>query len=516
MFEFWVTHDNFLQLDIGKCPHPAGYHKSFLGAKNPDGTFLSASTAQYPSRLADKYMQCAKSLLHPATQVNPVEWDAALKQAANTPSQALVGFRSAQLKAQHQVDGGGSVSRGDWTSPHPLSKNSLQKVRAEFFKFIFLNKIPHRLLAHLEHNSEEPLLSINEINTLRYILIEEVSDKVRSPSLNSWKSVTIQPGQPFVLQLLFDLQVLTNDHDRQLVPEHLEPGVRTGFKDPVKTSGTWPPKAPDPFTMSELSIAEVNWKKAEANPESVRRLLDDELLNNFIVTWDGSLDQAKEKYPDRFAVGKLRLAQQEGRDDRLTLDTTISGVTPGCFFEEKPQCPSPRSAIDFMATKDPTCSNQFVGLSIDVSKAHKRVRLHPDEYGLMFFSFQDIIYYYVECHFGGSWSAYWWSRLASVLLRLVHELIYFEHFGAIYVDDFFFMLRKELGLQTACLIICFLVALGVPLSWKKLRLNFAIKWLGVVIDLRIRCFIIPEDKMTRVKDFLKLIAYATKLQKKDI
>ena len=56
----------------------------------------------------------------------------------------------------------------------------------------------------------------------------------------------------------------------------------------------------------------------------------------------------------------------------------------------------------------------------------------------MLFSFQQQLYYYVVCHFGGRWSAYWWSRVGGMLMRMCHRLLFVEHQGHIYVDEFLF------------------------------------------------------------------------------
>ncbi len=60
---------------------------------------------------------------------------------------------------------------------------------------------------------------------------------------------------------------------------------------------------------------------------------------------------------------------------------------------------------------------EHVGLTIDVRKAHKSLRLHPAEWGLMFFAFQAALYFYKVCHFGGRWSDYWWKRMGARLHR---------------------------------------------------------------------------------------------------
>ena len=64
-----------------------------------------------------------------------------------------------------------------------------------------------------------------------------------------------------------------------------------------------------------------------------------------------------------------------------------------------------------------------LALAIDVSKAHKRVRLHRDDQGLMLFELAGALYYYLACHFGGALSDYWWKRLAGLITDVCHHLV---------------------------------------------------------------------------------------------
>ena len=78
------------------------------------------------------------------------------------------------------------------------------------------------------------------------------------------------------------------------------------------------------------------------------------------------------------------------------------------------------------------------GFSWDIKRAHKRLVLHPEERGLVGFSLDGELYFYLVTPFRATFSASWWSRLGGWLLRTFHGLIWFSHCGMWYVDAFIF------------------------------------------------------------------------------
>ena len=81
-------------------------------------------------------------------------------------------------------------------------------------------------------------------------------------------------------------------------------------------------------------------------------------------------------------------------------------------------------------------------LSIDVKCAHKSIKTAPEDVGFAAFQLWSCFYIYLVNHFGASWSAYWWARLGA-LLRISHFVLRHKHLGAIYVDDFLWLLPKK-------------------------------------------------------------------------
>ena len=71
--------------------------------------------------------------------------------------------------------------------------------------------------------------------------------------------------------------------------------------------------------------------------------------------------------------------------------------------------------------------SEGVGLTIDVSKAHKRLRIREGEWDFYCSSIWASSNHYTVCHFGARFSAAWWSRMGAVLIRLCHKFLFVQH-----------------------------------------------------------------------------------------
>ena len=104
------------------------------------------------------------------------------------------------------------------------------------------------------------------------------------------------------------------------------------------------------------------------------------------------------------AVGRLSVARSDQRDPRLSLDSTIPNVNAKVLIEEQSFNPC---VEDIASAKVVSHSSEGGGLTIDVSKAHKRLRIREDECGFLLFQHRGKPYHYTVCHFGARFSAAW-------------------------------------------------------------------------------------------------------------
>ena len=246
---------------------------------------------------------------------------------------------------------------------------------------------------------------------------------------------SVREHQPMHLQILAALHHIMGDRDTTLFPSLLA-GVRTGFGPAIPPSGTFPTKAAEPLPNTPLSVHLSNWQSAEQNIQLTRELVAEELDKGFIFKYPGTLEQAQQEYPLGVSVGKLGIATSDSRPPRLVVDSSICGLNSRCVIPEKSTLPSAKELIRSFPLRG--SSQLLSGFSLDIKSAHKRIVLHPEERGLVGFSLDGELYFYLVTPFGATFSASWWSRLGGWLLRTFHGLIWFSHCGMLYVDDFLY------------------------------------------------------------------------------
>ena len=119
-------------------------------------------------------------------------------------------------------------------------------------------------------------------------------------------------------------------------------------------------------------------------------------------------------------------------------------------------------------------------LKADVSKAHRRIKILPWKYQVAQIDQQ----WWVNKvgTYGVASAQLYWGRMAALLLRLLYYSFPEVDWGFVFVDDFCWLLRSTNCNSLTPALLAFLVALGVPLSWKKTVLSEINTWLGFVIN----------------------------------
>ena len=132
------------------------------------------------------------------------------------------------------------------------------------------------------------------------------------------------------------------------------------------------------------------------------------------------------------------------------------------------------------------------------------VQRKENDGGLQFIEWNGRLYRYKTCHFGGSWSAWWWSRVAAATMRILHELVGESHAAFVYVDDYLILTpRSRIDFISALVQVLF-SALNVPLSWHKVSSGPQVPFLGFQVDAASATIGLPADKLDKVLSFLDL------------
>ena len=150
----------------------------------------------------------------------------------------------------------------------------------------------------------------------------------------------------------------TKDPDANL-HQTLAQGVPTGIFDSIASSLQWPQRqadlpcdAPDDITLLHCSVA---------------RPLRMDIEQGWIQEFQGSIEEAKDNWPQRTDIGKLSAVFAEGKEPRLALDSAVCHASPLCRLPEHVSLPS---ALDVHRAL--LCTDQYSGwnaLALDVKAA---------------------------------------------------------------------------------------------------------------------------------------------------
>eukprot|EP00439_Symbiodinium_sp_Y106_P083308 s433_g23.t1 len=246
-------------------------------------------------------------------------------------------------------------------------------------------------------------------------------------------AVTKITGQPFRLFLLDALLAIVGDPDRPFVDLLVE-GVR--------------------FCRC-AAFEEVSEGWVRAVPEG--------------------LPELQERYAQT-AVGKLGLVKSPGRPDRVVVDSNVSRVTEHTALPNKSANPSISGVRECLPPEH--ALEWLLALILDVSKAHRRIMIRPSDRGLLCFFHRLVLYQCLTLNFGARACGFYWSRLAGLLTRLIHRLLFVRHCLFIYVDDLIALLSGPSAPVWAALVCILLLILQVPMSWHKAYLGDRPTWIG--------------------------------------
>ena len=198
-----------------------------------------------------------------------------------------------------------------------------------------------------------------------------------------------------------------------------------------------------------------NWTQAQSNPQLLAELLRKEMESGWVEQFHGNEDAASARWPQGTAIGKLNIVTADGKEPRLVLDSTICNANTLCNVPERVSWPT---ALDVQRTfQHRDAFGAFIGLSLDFKAAHKSVKVSAAEHGCLLFKVEQRLYHYVVCHFGAKFSAYWWQRVGSQIMRIFHALLSTRsHKAWLYVDDLLAMLARSSWEDQVVLITCLL------------------------------------------------------------
>ena len=349
-----------LQALASVCEHPRGSHGDIRGTRDSSGGFLSRASAEYPDTLAQRYAQQVKTLFPVSASGSRVSLDSA----------PLLSRLKTLLEPPVSVqDGAGIFSVPDWSVPPPDAKDIFAGLRPRLLDFLLRDRLPGRLRYLCDLQSSDSLFQASEVKSLRGIF-ELWLQSLPEPRQVSW---SVAEGQPYCLEALQLLSALASDRDTTLFP-CLRSGVPTGFDADIPLSNVLVPQGSGHPFAQEIAICHGNWSSAEADPETLRALVEEELDKGWLLELD-SLASAQARLGSKLAIGKMSMVSAPGKKPRLVVDSTVCGTNPSCFTPETFALPSVDDVRECFPLR--MHDGKLAGFALDVKSAHKTVRVRP-------------------------------------------------------------------------------------------------------------------------------------------
>ena len=474
---FCSNRPDILQIGLG-CNHPPHTHLNFAGLRLPDGTFYSRLTACYPKQLAEALANVfAPFLSKRAKQLTLDNWPTCLP--SEFPAQPLY---------QRVEDGGGLVSTAVWHTPQ--STDFLGGLRKRWTARLLQTGLHQHMLDQFATGSKDAPFTDAHLQGF----LDDMLEILRVPESARQAVLDITPGQPFRLELWKLLLREMHDPDVKFLDE-LNTGVRLGVHNDIIASPLWPAQ---PSTISDdqdLIQCESSWKSALDQPDVVWQLLQEEIDAGFIERVPGGLEQLQAEH-SHTAVGKLGLVCADNRAPRLVVDSTVSGVTQNTSIPNRMLLPK----ISDVLQAAPTMSSDLAltAFTLDVSKAHRRIKIAPEDQGLLCFWYQNVLFKSLTLNFGARASGYFWSRVAGLMVRTFHHILHVRHALFQYVDDLLVLLEKSTSPIWMCILTVTCQVLGIPMSWHKTDWGPSVTWIGWHINVSRWVVSITEDKRDKI------------------
>ena len=192
----------------------------------------------------------------------------------------------------------------------------------------------------------------------------------------------------------------------------------------------------------------------------------------------------------------------------------MCGVNNRCTIPERTTLPTAKDVIRCY----PLCNSnhELAGFSLDIKSAHKRVCVKEQEHGLLGFTLDSKLFFYRVCPFGATFSAFWWQRLGGWILRFFHQMVWLVHAAWLYVDDYFWIQRKDILPLTSTTMALLCRSLNIPISWRKCELYQREEWIGWTFHVAAGFIALPEPKRIKMLKYIDKLLASQRVKRPDL
>ena len=397
---------------------------------------------------------------------------------------------SASGSGRYVRDGGGFCSPGRWAP----SKRVLPPEAAHVTKLLddlmieFGGKAPADTLVLrtlLGRTLEPPLEGIAATGRARLRkMLESAGYQFGLPRI---------PGTAIDFELLEHLASWLKDPD-STVAGKCRVGVRIGYDMEMdRNPEIWPRKTKWKLSPEDCigpKWENMNYSSAKDRPEILEAEFDKQLKAKMMVVT--TYGEAKAKYGERLRVAPMAVI------DELDSHRVIHDASHFVFVnhlikvQDHELCPSAADVSGALSMDGLAGPATYLALKSDVSKAHRRIPVCEEDWGLQACAIQEMpkenldswaLYLNTVGTYGVASASWWWGRVGALALRLVHYITGVR-FGFRFADDFLFLMAAKSGgsLLPFFRILLLMAILEIPLKWAKTSGGFHPEWIGFLFD----------------------------------
>ena len=291
----------------------------------------------------------------------------------------------------------------------------------------------------------------------------------------------VPDGQPFFLHALAQSLRLMGDPDTDVIDtspgSNFVDGVHVGHVNPLgPTPQVFRPKIKQAvYDDSDWTWCMDNYFRGDEKEAAqiLEKHFREEEMDGRMVPM--SFKAAARKYPG----SSLRVAAQGILDKPDGGHRIIHDGTHGVQLNneisilDRLENPGPRELASIMNLSVASCERVIFGLDADVAKAHRRVKVKKEDWGVLACktaSNSDTIWLNKTGTFGVASAAYWWSRLMGLIGRFALNAMLDDWFLAlIFVDDIHMAAGGGNRWLSLWRFVTLLEMTGLPFSFHKFR-----------------------------------------------
>ena len=328
----------------------------------------------------------------------------------------------------------------------------------------------------------EDLFCVNWVTETRRILHQWLGRQCGD--YDSGNPPQIEEGQPFYLQLIHGLLREARDADFSLY-SYLGSGVTLGVAEPLphvpalyELQTNWRLNE-DQIMMAALENS--NYSSVEKFKDQVRAQFEEEQISGWMKCMSNAA--FREMYKGRSAISALAVLQEKDKIRVLHDGSNETRVNHRIRCRDRQRMPTLREKR-VLLNEYRRAGAIAVSILGDASKAHRRVKIKPEEWGFQACRVdEDTVWVNCVGTFGMSSASYWWGRVSGGIIRCIHLLNGYERMFdcLLFADDTEFLAMNKEEKKSIIRAVVALLALGWPFKWTKFRGGHEVEWVGYAI-----------------------------------